>query len=868
MRKHKRFTASDKSRHYTHPGVLYDSELSTAVTHLHAIFGVESSQRSLRFSHASAYTGTMSQSNPTSGEIESSNCSEPLSSLTDFNLRFPGIEMYGMGSSTIVGNPNVMDVSSSYGMVLGEGFPGGEIYHRSSHNRHISTFPNLDLTDAPHLGIPCISSVSESVSSIWISKSNSIPSMSEGLVFMISGSSAGIISTYGLPKKPSHQNRRPAYEITSRCVLSPGVPIVAIEVDECFTPARLVQNRIWAVALNAFGEVFYLTKFPRRHVQTQSKVSKDTYEDAWLNGRTVQWFLVEPSRRLANSDPSSEMFGSYSPRSSWDGMCLSKRQLVAECHEIEQFLKKSPADFRRSCLGWNMKRTVVVDFAGNGENYAGECVVVFNNCNDLQSFSTIRKYLRRKDMQSPLRQPSCQGPPTLIPLWANEFYGPGADDSPNSASDLNEEWLSSILSLGKHKNAEITAVAIDMSNPALKTVNEDQALWSETSVLSFPDIGHDKSDLQSINSIPGQRGRFVAVGTSTGMIMIWDIRTPHIAVSGAAQKIEPIRFIQTGSPQVSSLALTALYIVHGGSDGMVQAWDPLASQTEPLRTIKSRSNKADRRERHQLRQRTDLGRRFTAVSAIRLDPDPMTLRGVAACGFNLKYWSYNDWSTEKHRENKRKRNRALRQSNESFMSTNKLEMKTYIASEKLELEEEEAHLQKEKNRFANRYGTDLGSEEEMLAYATMLSRESLPQSSCTQSSDSVTNAAYFDSWSSTSATLDDSSEINEHSVLDYDQPENDGADDDLALAIQRSLLAEDSSAATGSTRYGPFDSRFSQQVNDVHATSSLSVPERDTHSSPLASYQAVSESEQADIELAVQLSLSEIRKDEESQNSR
>ena len=862
-------TSSNISRQQTQPGILYDSGLSTAVTHLHANFGNQSDQRSLTFAHASAYSGTMSQSNPILGELESSNCTEPLSSLTDFNLRFPGIEMYGMGSSVVIGNPNVMDVSSSYGMVLGEGFPEGDIYHRNPHNKQVITFSSVDLSDAPHLGIPCMVPVSESVSSIWIAKSKSIPSMSGGLVVMISGSSAGIISTYGTLGKPSYTNRRLDYKLTSRCVLSPGVPIVAIEADDCYTPARLAQNRIWAVALNALGEVFYLTKFPRRTNLAHYELFDGSRDDAWLNGRTVQWHLVESSRRIADSNSSSDIDGSYSPRSSWDGMCLSRSQLIAECREIDQFFLKSPEEFRRDCIGWNMRRAFVVDFAGNGDNYAGECIVVFNSCNDFQNYSSIRRYLRKKDKQNQPRQASPAETPALTSyLWANESYGTGVEESSNSVLDLNEEWTSSALSSGKCKGSEITAVAIDMSNLALLAPNEDPALWSETAVSPSSDISRGIRGRQSISDIPGQRGRFVAAGTNSGIIMIWDIRMAYPAVSGAVQKIEPVRTIQTGSPQITSLALTALYVVHGGSDGLVQAWDPMGSQIEPLRTIRSRSIKTDRRDRHLLRQRNNLGRRFRSVTAIRLDPDPMTLRGVAACGFTLKYWSYNDWSTNKHNENKGRRKRAPRQSNDSFMSASKLEMKTYIASEKHELEEEEADLRREKNRLANRYGTDLGSEEEMLAYATMLSRDYLPQSSSpAPGNDSVTNASYFDNWSSTSATYDDSSEMNEQSIPGYDLSETDAVDSELALAIQRSLIAESPSAATTSMVVGSFNGCSGQGLDEFRASSSSFVPGASIRWGRSASRQVVSEKEQADIDLALQLSLSEIQANDENQGS-
>ena len=413
--------------------------------------------------------------------------------------------------------------------------------------------------------------------------------------------------------------------------------------------------------------------------------------------------------------------------------------------------------------------------------------------------------------------------------------------------------------MGKSKTIEITATAIDISKYAFVTVDEDPALEPETSVPSSSNIRCNSEGLQPLSKLPGQRGRFIAAGTSSGSIIIWDIRTPNVLATDTVQKIEPIRIIQTGSPQITSLALTALYIVHGGSDGLLQAWDPLASQLEPLRTVKSRSNKADRRDRQNLRQRINMGRRFTAVSAIQLDPDPMTLRGVAACGFNLKYWSYNDWSSGKGKGGKYKRNRPLRQTNDSFVSTNKVEMKAYITSEKREHEEDEANLQMERNRFINRYGTDLGSEEEMLAYATMLSRETLPQSPPqTQSDDGITNTTYFDNWSSTSATVDDSSEINEQFVPRYDPSDYNGDDDDLAIAIRRSLLSEGSPPATILRNDRLSNSNLIPSAENVTVNTSTSVSQRSQNPDYAKPHQDISETEQAEIDLAVQLSLSEL----------
>src|SRR5690606_9054473 len=100
----------------------------------------------------------------------------------------------------------------------------------------------------------------------------------------------------------------------------------------------------------------------------------------------------------------------------------------------------------------------------------------------------------------------------------------------------------------------------------------------------------------SASDIPGQRARFMAVGTATGVVYIFDIRAAASRNPELINSIPPIRVIYTDSPQISSLALTSLYVVHGGNDGLVQAWDPLASSTQPIRTLNSRfSSRARRR---------------------------------------------------------------------------------------------------------------------------------------------------------------------------------------------------------------------------------------------------------------------------------
>ena len=877
------------------PAVLYDAELGTATTHMHAVFGSETDPRALRVAHASAYTGTMSQSNPLSGQIESSNCSEPLSTLTNFNLRFPGIEMYGLGASAIVGNPNVMDVSTIYGMVIGEGFPGGDVYRRCSFTRQHARVHCEDFSNLPRFGIPNMEPVLESICSIWIAKSEAVPMATADEVAIMTGSSAGIVSTFAVRSQYRLGPKSPRARLSARWALSPGVPIVSIAVDDDISPARLAQNRIWAVVVNALGEIFYLTKIPSMN----SQYSIDSFnEHAWFTGRRVKWHLVEQSRRIAHDNAHPDVDGSYSPSSSWDGMCLSEDQLVAECHEIEQFFAKTPLDFRRDCRGWNMKRSIEVDFAGNDGNHAGENVVVFTSASDETGSSNAQRYTRRRVSQENSRQSkvSAVGAQRDSPGWSKLTDFCETDES-SQQNVLIEEWVSTTLSLGGQKSVEFTSTAIDKSKHALTTVTEDPVFEAEEDQhIDESKASHFHQRFRTYADIPGQRARFVAAGTGTGDVFVWDMRKQLDGSADVSRKIQPARAIHTGSPLITSLALTALYIVHGGSDGLVQAWDPLASQTEPIRTIKSRANKVDRRDGQVLRQRTDLGRRFISVTAIELDPDPTVLRGVAACGFNVKYWNYNSPNGAGDGKKKRKSGRPSRRSNESFASTSKVEMNLFIAAEQREHEAEEASRRRENRRFAGRYGTDLGNDEEMLAYATMLSRESQPSTAASQDDLSEAGSSEFlGNYSGSNASggggggaLDDLSEANDSSVVELNSVDGLVFDRE-ALDIRTSLLEEmqeregrgtlshagagagagaDAGAGSTSTASSKApSSHIGQTASISKASASASSPRKSrirlASSDKEVGEKEVSGKEQADIDFAVQLSLAELRSSEE-----
>ena len=97
--------------------------------------------------------------------------------------------MYGLGPGDIIGARNVMDVSQPYGMVYGEGVPDGGAYFRATDQSrgHFLLAP-LGLSN-PELGIPNINREIEAVSAIWIAKTAAIPSLTEGLLGIMVGSS-------------------------------------------------------------------------------------------------------------------------------------------------------------------------------------------------------------------------------------------------------------------------------------------------------------------------------------------------------------------------------------------------------------------------------------------------------------------------------------------------------------------------------------------------------------------------------------------------------------------------------------------------------------------------------------------------------
>ncbi|CAK3874428.1 related to f-box wd-repeat pof10 [Lecanosticta acicola] len=872
---------SPRSGHASNPApiVMYNSQLFTTINHIHATFGTGLNKRLPRFIHGADDTGAATSSDPNLAKVDSWGLSDPHFFL-QFAERFPGDDQYGLGPGELVGVPNPMDVSQPFGMVIGEGSPEGMTYYRSTEEMRGRFLPFSSVMSVPELGIPKILSSTEAITAVWIAKSAAIPSLTEGLIGILSGSSAGVLTAYSLGSINGGNNRDQRFgrgEMTARWVLSPGVPIIALAVDNEYSLKRQAQNRIWAVALNALGEVFYLTKFPKRpHVERGTRLDDESLErTAWLTGRTVYWNAIEPSRRVAKLDPYADatVDGSYSPRSSWNGMCLSKDQIQAETREVEAFAQRKPKDFQKTCSGWDMRRKLEVDFAGDDGSNAGENLVVFECGLEEDGMSAVKRYSRTRfhekaaaDSTStpPLTTGSTEpaSPPSLFGAAASPALSPASGPSFERLEDslaqddltgsitprpMTEEWRTSVYSLGGLKQVQIMATAIDKSAFATLTTSEDPLLgFTGQSASSSPSLTPlpGKNSSMSPSDVPGQRARLFAAGTMLGSVLLWDIRAPVSRSVESVNTVEPVRIIHTDSPQISCLALSSLYLVHGGNDGLVQAWDPLASDTSPIRTLNSRfSSRARRRLVQAQASPQGVGINLFAAGAICLDPDSTVLRGMVSLGTHLRYWSYSSSAADQYKSSKRKLRRSERGSNnggERFSGAVRSNLKDYIANERFELDREKEQRKKESQRFAGRFGTELlgGSEEEMMAYAAMLSQETLEQENMRRQSD-------VSAGTGTVASSVDPTPADSPSPRLPTPKTDDELDADIAEAIRQSLAT---SPATG------YDIPIRHAKPKHRKGSSARASPR---VSPFLAGSSKPNNEMADLDFALQLSLAE-----------
>ncbi|KAJ5690856.1 hypothetical protein N7462_005248 [Penicillium macrosclerotiorum] len=854
--------------------VTYTSQLLLPVSHLHGSFNT--GNREPTFIHGAAEQGLASASDPSAVKISNWGLSDHQM-FRHFADIFPGDAPYGLGAGEMIGVPNSMDVSQPYGMIYGEGCPNGRSYFISTTEQRGRFLLPSELGSHPNLGIPAVSMITNAICSVWIAKSSSILKTTGGLMAMMTGSSTGILSAYSLGSHPTYEKRFEPGQATAKWVLSPGVPIIGIAVDGQYSLKRHSQQRIWAVALNALGEIYYLTDLPRQpNIPSTAKLNAEQLDElAWKTGRSVRWELLELSRRKARPDIFSHepVDGSYSPRSSSDSMELDPTQICAETKEIEKFLLFKPKHFRNVCEGWNMRCDLHVDFAGDDARGAGESVLVIARGGGDPENASIRRYLRTAStsgLSSSASTPQFGHEKTFKSL----FGGPVHISNPTSADSLppsrsstrsvdlmreaKNEWRVSNFTFGEKKSVEITTTALDNSTFATLLADEDPLLTlsgtsfsSATASPMLPHMAQPRSTLE----VPGQRARYLAVGTNSGMVYVWDIRALAAQHADAINSISPLQIIQTESPQISCVALTSLYLVHGGNDGLVQAWDPLASSTRPIRTINSRfSTRARRRLVQAEATMLGVGNNYFATGAISLDPDPTSLRGMVSLGSHLRYWSYSSSAVDQYKSNKRRVRRSLRGSNgaadgQRFTSSGRGLIQDFIEDERIELERQQIADSKERAHLSARFGVDLLGpdidEEQLLAYAQLLSEEAYMGDTAkrgdqTAIASSVVSTSPSDVAGPSSFGVGDVSS----SSSPYQDPSDENVDDDIAEAIRLSLLDEKATTP-------PIDLTPSIPIKYAKG---LRQPR---HTSKDGEAEGSQRQEMDDLEFAIQLSLAE-----------
>jgi len=705
----------------------FGSHLPLGINRLDAKFGLPLEKNFPRFIHGMSSSANVTSSDKR-GKVDTWGLTGNL--FQDFTDAYPEQMAWGQGASEMVGVPNSMDVSQLYGSLFGCGTPGGPNYFHSVEEKRGRILDPV-IHDYGHatLGLPQIYVQTMCTSSVWIAKTPAIPTMTRGLIGMLVGTSTGIVSAYsigmtGVPRG----DKLGRGDLTARWMLSPGVPIVALSADDNFSEERSHVKRIWAVALNALGEVFYMTDIPFVETTSLYGVHDHAWQirepRAWKTGYEVPWKLVRPTMRQARhlSDQGKE--------TSWfpvrvSGVDIPEEDLYTETTRLEVLLRKRPIDVREEFTGYDMRRRLHVDFAGDDARHGGESVLVVD-CGYVEDVpAAIRRYTR------------CRFIDDSVDL------SKGKDGAQHNFG----EWRMSHLTLGRFKNVVVSAAAMDLSKNAIVTTSEEPTInRSRPSVERHTDTGKaavaaaDATNQFSPFRLPGQRARLFALGTAAGTVLVWDVRAAIPVSSSLSNSVAPLRIIHTDSPEISCLALSSLYLVHGGTEGLVQAWDPLASTLAPIRTLSSRST-LNARRRAVIAESSDVILQnqfsaFHAAKAICLDPDPTVLRGVVAIGAHLRYWSYSSETAadELNKSQKRRMRRSARglnaTSGDNFPAARRVGLKSFVERERQrrDLDEKDAEAEeREEARIAKRFGFDLlgreASEEEMVAYATMLSEE-------------------------------------------------------------------------------------------------------------------------------------------------
>ncbi|KAL7269159.1 hypothetical protein RUND412_008189 [Rhizina undulata] len=677
-----------------------------AVTHLAAKFG----PKAPRIVHGSSSTGIVTASLPITGQLEHYPRGTGISfvNLQQARLGAPGYDV-----ATDMGVEAVMDISEENGWVYGENIPNGSCYihpHSSpwTTENNSGRFVDFLEKDGPN---SCYTAV-------WIArkKHTGIVETTGGKVWVITGNSKGVLSFF-----------ETAYA-TNRLVkpkkfyLSPGVPIVQIKVDDDFSAKRRKAKMPWIMVINALGEVYYLRK--EYNVAASFQIISHTRRKPTIESKAFipgydEYNQIRKHGSISDPRDLQLMVASYSKVKQvwenwsmgyfvdvdWPGLNIMVGTKVRGDKFVLHGVKDAKAEFKRFSMVLQKEDKVDGDFvteiAWDSFQTKVENASIFGG-------STIAAVDGQLDLKSTMDLEAVDGQLDLKPIMDLEAV---------------DEWeVTEFKSVGKVTGA-ITATAMDMSL-----------------IVVLPD---EDSPLRSDS--PGGNARLYAVGTTTGSVFIWNIRSTPVYRAGKGgvdnREIEPEfpqRIIHTDSPHISTIALSSLYLAHGGNDGLVQFWDPLASVAGPIRTINQKFAQKARRRMGQAEEENIpdelIGENHFAARCLTLDPDATSLKGVVVLGTHIRYWNFpslnEDWDVSKR---KKKYSGRKARSDVPPPARVKGDIKAAINDETKLHNEETLRKAKEREELETRYGIARGSaawsEEEMIQYATMISQETYERES-------------------------------------------------------------------------------------------------------------------------------------------
>ncbi|PHH64589.1 hypothetical protein CDD81_4200 [Ophiocordyceps australis] len=715
----------------------YNSRLPWRISNLHAIYS--HGRLPLRAMHGVADLGVANMSDPHNAKVENWDNGDEFVDIELAQLAASGAN-YGLSDGP-TSTPSTMDVSQPFGFVLGQGSPGSGAYFRPADKMRGRLLASDNVPVGAYPDMPKIPRDKEAICSVWISKSVTPLTTAQSMCGIMTGSTLGVVTAYHLGSESEGLGYDNG-DMTARWALSPGVPIISIKLDDSYSAKRSSASRLLAVALNALGEVFYLTQ----PLLLPCPSGIDTTARAWKTGRSVCWRLIDSTRRSTSHivprlDAELEV--------PWP---LDPLKLVAHARETERLMELGSAYFRSAYSGWDMRRRLEVDFAADDDKGAGEVILVMDCGVSNGQRPAVRRYTRAVAATQPHSSKSGASP--LMPktrmasLFAPIEAQAGGNCAPEQSSQLPrnlDNWRCSSLQLMSHDDCTISACALECSCYSLLTMAEDPLCAAASGTATATPSSCTETERRD-SAIPGHRARFIAVGTNSGVILVWNCR------DGNSHVIHPVRIIQTESSSISCLAVSALYLVHGGSDGLVQIWDHLASSEEAVRTINSKSD--NRVPRHVAMNPALRNVNFSSVDTMSLDPDPTVMRGVLTFGTLLRYWNYGP-ATPSASHKRRHRSSLFHGHGENRRLGRAVS--GYIAAEQAEMRRENERQARDKARLRQRFGVGLSvdlTEEETLLYAEMMSQESFLIESQRRASDCATRAASDEALSRISGSME------------------------------------------------------------------------------------------------------------------